>query len=109
LAGTPEVLRLRDGLLYLDRYWREEQQVADDLLKMLTARVTEANPAVARLFPPGFEEQREAAEIALSQGLTVLTGGPGTGKTTTVARLRWHCRRTGRVGGQSRLRIACWR
>jgi exodeoxyribonuclease V alpha subunit len=40
-----------------------------------------------RLFPKGFEEQRAAAEVALSQGLTVLTGGPGTGKTTTVARL----------------------
>ena len=38
-------------------------------------------------FPGGFEEQREAAEIALAQAVTVLTGGPGTGKTTTVARL----------------------
>ena len=44
-------------------------------------------PAFERLFPPGYEEQREAAEIALSQAVTVLTGGPGTGKTTTVARL----------------------
>jgi exodeoxyribonuclease V alpha subunit len=106
LAGTPEVLRVRDGLLYLDRYWREEQQVADDLLKMLTARVTEANPAVARLFPPGFEEQREAAEIALSQELTVLTGGPGTGKTTTVARLLALFAEQAELAGRSRLRIA---
>jgi exodeoxyribonuclease V alpha subunit len=44
-------------------------------------------PASERLFPSGFEEQREAAEIALAQAVTVLTGGPGTGKTTTVARL----------------------
>ena len=44
-------------------------------------------PASERLFPAGFEEQREAAEIALAQAVTVLTGGPGTGKTTTVARL----------------------
>ena len=44
-------------------------------------------PDIDRLFPAGFEEQRAAAEVALSQGLTVLTGGPGTGKTTTVARL----------------------
>ena len=40
-----------------------------------------------RLFDDDYAEQREAANMALSQGLTVLTGGPGTGKTTTVARL----------------------
>ena len=87
LLGSPPVLRLYDDLLYLDRYWREEQQVADDLLVLLPTRPSQAVSDVGRLFPAGYEEQREAAEIALSQGLTVLTGGPGTGKTTTVARL----------------------
>ena len=53
-------------------------------------------PASERLFPPGFDEQREAAEIALSQAVTVLTGGPGTGKTTTVAR---SAGAPGRAGG----------
>ena len=42
---------------------------------------------VERLFPEGYDEQRAAADLALKQRLTVLTGGPGTGKTTTVARL----------------------
>ena len=106
LRGTPEVLRVHDGLLYFDRYWREEQQVAEDLLAMLPTRDAEAKPDVARLFPPGFEEQREAAEIALSQGLTVLTGGPGTGKTTTVARLLALFAEQAEMVGQSRLRIA---
>ena len=76
-----------DRLLYLDRYWREEKQVCDDLLALLASTLTPEMPAVERLFPTGYEEQREAAEIALSQAVTVLTGGPGTGKTTTVARL----------------------
>ena len=53
---------------------------------------------------PGYEEQRGAAEIALSQRLTVLTGGPGTGKTTTVARLL--ALFAGQAGRASRLRIA---
>ena len=44
-------------------------------------------PGYERLFPPGYEEQRIAADIALAQAVTVLTGGPGTGKTHTVARL----------------------
>jgi exodeoxyribonuclease V alpha subunit len=87
LVVSPPVLRLYDDLLYLDRYWREEQQVATDLLTLLPPPPSEAVPDITRLFPDSFQEQREAAEIALSQGLTVLTGGPGTGKTTTIARL----------------------
>ncbi|MGX9789792.1 exodeoxyribonuclease V subunit alpha [Mycobacterium sp. MMS18-G62] len=87
LLADPPILRLNGDLLYLDRYWREEQQVCDDILAMVKARPAQVSPDVERLFPKGFEEQRAAAKIALSQGLTVLTGGPGTGKTTTVARL----------------------
>ncbi|MUM19652.1 exodeoxyribonuclease V subunit alpha [Mycobacterium sp. CBMA271] len=87
LAGDPPVLRVMGDLLYLDRYWREEQQVCEDVLALSTVSAPSEVPGYERLFPPGFEEQRAAADIALSQGLTVLTGGPGTGKTTTVARL----------------------
>ncbi|OAN30085.1 exodeoxyribonuclease V subunit alpha [Mycolicibacterium iranicum] len=90
LAGL-QVLRLYSDattdLLYLDRYWREEQQVCDDVLALLSAPPRAAVPDLARLFPAGWEEQRAAADAALRQPLTVLTGGPGTGKTTTVARL----------------------
>ncbi len=87
LAGQPPVLHVDGDQLYLDRYWLEEQQVCEDVLSLLAARPHVVVPASERHFPKGFEEQRAAAEIALSQGLTVLTGGPGTGKTTTVARL----------------------
>jgi exodeoxyribonuclease V alpha subunit len=87
LLGEPPILRLNGDLLYLDRYWLEEQQVCDDILAMVKPRPIELPPDIDSLFPEGFEEQRAAAKVALSQGLTVLTGGPGTGKTTTVARL----------------------
>jgi exodeoxyribonuclease V alpha subunit len=88
LLSEPPVLHLYDDrLLYLDRYWREEKQVCDDLLALQASKPTVDVPTSQRLFPAGFEEQREAAEIALAQAVTVLTGGPGTGKTTTVARL----------------------
>jgi exodeoxyribonuclease V alpha subunit len=100
LAGTPPALRVDGNLLYLDRYWREEQQVCDDVLRMVSARPTQVSSDINRLFPAGFEEQRVAAEVALSQGLTVLTGGPGTGKTTTVARV------LALLAGGTRLRIA---
>lgn len=87
LAATPPVLRLFGDLLYLDRYWLEEEQVCADVLALVAARPPGQTPDVLRLFPDEFAEQRAAANVALSQGLTVLTGGPGTGKTTTVARL----------------------
>ncbi|MEI7717949.1 MAG: AAA family ATPase, partial [Mycobacterium sp.] len=88
LLREPPVLRLYDDrLLYLDRYWREEGQVCADLLALSVPGTAAQVPPLERLFPPGYEEQRTAAEIVLSQAVTVLTGGPGTGKTTTVARL----------------------
>lgn len=100
LAGLPTVLHIDGDLLYLDRYWLEEQQVCDDIKAMIATRPAAVSPDIDRLFPKGFEEQRAAAEVALSQGLTVLTGGPGTGKTTTVARL------LALLAGGNRLRVA---
>ncbi|CAM3576884.1 exodeoxyribonuclease V subunit alpha [Mycobacterium frederiksbergense] len=87
LAQTPPVLRLFGDLLYLDRYWLEEQQVCTDVLALVGTVPPGRAPDVLRLFDDDYAEQRAAANMALSQGLTVLTGGPGTGKTTTVARL----------------------
>ncbi len=93
LVGAGRPLRLEHGLLYLDRYRRQEEQVRRDLL----TRESQPPPAVDgvalasgldRLFPgEEAEQQRAAARAAASQWTTVLGGGPGTGKTTTVARL----------------------
>jgi exodeoxyribonuclease V alpha subunit len=101
LAGQPTVVHVDGDLVYLDRYWLEEQQVCDDVLRMVAARPGQASGDIDRLFPAGFEEQRAAAELALSRGLTVLTGGPGTGKTTAVARILALI-----IIGSRRLRIA---
>ena len=109
VTGTP-VLRLYSDpaadLLYLDRYWLEEQQVCDDVLTLLASSPPGEVPSLGRLFPAGWEEQRAAAEIALTQSLTVLTGGPGTGKTTTVARLLALLAEQAALAGRPRLRIA---
>jgi exodeoxyribonuclease V alpha subunit len=101
LAGQPAVVHVEGDLVYLDRYWLEEQQVCGDVLRMVAARPGQASGDIDRLFPAGFEEQRAAAELALSRGLTVLTGGPGTGKTTAVARILALI-----IIGSRRLRIA---
>ncbi len=62
---------------------------------------------LARVFHrPGSHEQRAASEIALSQWTTVLTGGPGTGKTTTVAGLLALLTEQAELGGPAAPRIA---
>ncbi|MDT5367927.1 MAG: exodeoxyribonuclease alpha subunit [Mycobacterium sp.] len=112
LADSPAVLRVYDDrLVYLDRYWREEEQVCADLL----ASVGVGEPidenwlagALDRVFrSAGYDEHRVAARIALSQWTTVLTGGPGTGKTTTVAALLALLSEQASLAGRRRPRIA---
>jgi exodeoxyribonuclease V alpha subunit len=112
LADSPVVLRVYDDrLVYLDRYWREEEQVCADLL----ASVGVGDPidenwltgALDRVFrSAGYDEHRVAARIALSQWTTVLTGGPGTGKTTTVAALLALLSEQASLAGRPRPRIA---
>ena len=81
--------------LYLDRYWRYERRVAA-VLKARAGRVDHdldldrVREAIDRLLPPGLERpdrQRLALATAARRSLTVIAGGPGTGKTHTVARL----------------------
>ncbi|MGI4896569.1 MAG: exodeoxyribonuclease V subunit alpha [Janthinobacterium lividum] len=80
--------------IWLDRYWRQELAVADDLRRRAVG-VAGYDPlaidsVLARLWPAGTggdADQRAAAAVCLSHGVAVLGGGPGTGKTTTVARL----------------------
>ncbi len=87
------VLRVDHDLVYLDRYWREEVQVCEDLRHRLGQRPPDVDEelleaGLARVFPgEPYEEQRDAARAAARRWTTVLTGGPGTGKTTTVAGL----------------------
>ena len=89
--GTP--LRLVGSQLYLDRYWREERQVTDDLVALAAAPVSDVSAdaladGIARLFVGHTgERQALAAATAVLRRLTVIAGGPGTGKTTTVARV----------------------
>lgn len=85
------------ALLGLHRHARQEAEVARQLLQR-AARVqpvdaVRAAAALRLLFPQATVDAAEpdwqavACEAALRAGLTVITGGPGTGKTYTAARL----------------------
>lgn len=91
--GAGGVLHVEHGLVYLDRYHREEVQVAADLAHRASAAPPPVDDALLeagleRVFPgESWAEQRDAVREATSRLTTVLAGGPGTGKTSTVAGL----------------------
>jgi exodeoxyribonuclease V alpha subunit len=87
------------GRLYLARYYDYERRLARALVAHATGEspVTDADAGTAshalrerllRYFGPPKDDavdwQRVAAVMALSGRLTIVSGGPGTGKTTTV-------------------------
>ena len=83
-------VRWVEGRVYLDRYWRDELVVRGVVAEALTSSIDEAALAGATdrlLAGPAADRQRDAVRTAAASRVTVLTGGPGTGKTTTVARL----------------------
>lgn len=89
---APLVLDQRDRL-YLRRYWEYEQQLARAILdrvastppkidqRKLTAELKKFFPAAKK---GETDWQQIAASKALTSNFTVITGGPGTGKTRTV-------------------------
>jgi exodeoxyribonuclease V alpha subunit len=104
-------LRLSDGAIWLDRYWRQEVAVADDLLRRAGDEPV-VDPArlravLTRLWPgTAPHDQRLAAAVAVLSRVAVLAGGPGTGKTTTVARLVVALRALAGQGASLRLALA---
>lgn len=92
LAEAGPIVLDRRGRLYLRRYWQLERDIA---LQLAARAMTDAPPgersaeleaSLRRLFP-GSEDsaQRSAARNAIRHSVSLLCGGPGTGKTTTVA------------------------
>jgi exodeoxyribonuclease V alpha subunit len=94
-GGDVGPLVLEDNRLYLRRYWEYESEVAAFVMARGERPATDVaaeflDESVARLFPDraaGVDWQRLAALAAILRPFVVITGGPGTGKTTTVARI----------------------
>nr|WP_156826725.1 exodeoxyribonuclease V subunit alpha [Kushneria aurantia] len=110
-GGTPLVLagsRERPRL-YLRRYWQYEQDIHTRIVERLdndalpaearaATDATRLRPVLDALFPqpevadhddagPPLDWQKAACALAVRARFAVITGGPGTGKTTTVVRL----------------------
>lgn len=82
-----------EGLLYLYRYWLDERDVADAIRQRLhqveDLDVFQLNKDLADWHNPveGIDWQKVAVAIALSWHIAVISGGPGTGKTTIVLKI----------------------
>ncbi len=90
--GAPMVLA--GDRLYLRRYWTYELQVAAALRERLREPLAVPGDLPARLnelfgppAPDATDWQKIACAVAARGRFTLITGGPGTGKTTTVVRL----------------------
>lgn len=85
---------IEDGVVYHPRVFRAERKAAEELARIMATSTTEdvdmttifdAVGRVEEMFSIEYAtQQREAIELALKSPLMVLTGGPGTGKTTVV-------------------------
>lgn len=89
--GSPVAVRplvLDSSLrLYLARYYDHEQRLARAVVRLLRARSSSVVDVEPRLTAGLDSDQARALASALSGGLTIVSGGPGTGKTSTVVRI----------------------
>ncbi|MDP6165578.1 MAG: exodeoxyribonuclease V subunit alpha [Gammaproteobacteria bacterium] len=97
-ASTPLVLELRhqQSLLYLRRYWQCEQVLANFIIQrgqFNRQLPPQAKAIIDALYTGALPEgelvdwQRAAVALSAPSQFAIITGGPGTGKTTTVLRL----------------------
>lgn len=94
-APADAPLVLEGDLLYLRRYREYESSLALGLQRIASHATPETDiatlaPLFTRLFPGADmseDHQARSAALALRHHLLLITGGPGTGKTTTVARM----------------------
>lgn len=110
--NSPQPLVLDANALYWQRAWREECDVAARLNERLAMVLATDLVALEQLIESVFtadvssQDQRAACRLAAQRALSVITGGPGTGKTTTVVRLLAILQSLAERAGEPPLRIA---
>lgn len=93
VGNVDKPLILQGRKLFLGRMWQLEHDLAVEIKRLASAEAEEVNFMAASkslsdwFDPKDSKEQRDAAALALLQNFMLITGGPGTGKTTTVAKL----------------------
>ncbi len=94
-SAAPLILDAKHKLLYLNRYRRYEESIANAIRSRITTnKSTTPFPqqliddirTTCRYFTKPFEEdlQQQAVATAVTSDFSIITGGPGTGKTTVL-------------------------
>ena len=75
-----------DEALYLYRYWKLEQRLATQVVRLKQQNITvvDITPFVDLLEDI---HQKDALKMVAGNAFNIITGGPGTGKTYTLARI----------------------
>ncbi|WP_020393862.1 exodeoxyribonuclease V subunit alpha [Thiolinea disciformis] len=111
-AGDYKPLITEYGYIWLNRYWQYEQRLAKNLVARLyaidlsAANTHEIDKTVNQWFShPDTALQKQAVAQAAKHPFLIISGGPGTGKTTTLTRLL--CLLIGQLGIKpQRIRLA---
>lgn len=90
-AGEQQPLTLDGHRLYLNRYWLYETRVAENIIARLDLSEQGDAPGLTEESqgedPATDADQQRAVRIAAGKSFSVISGGPGTGKTTTIIRI----------------------
>jgi exodeoxyribonuclease V alpha subunit len=93
-GGQHSPLIVDDSRLYLNRYWHYENFVSEKILSLLRRESIADSAQITNMAETLFTQQRdidkdqiEAVAAAAGKPFSVISGGPGSGKTSTVIRI----------------------
>jgi exodeoxyribonuclease V alpha subunit len=83
LAAAKQIM-LEEERVYLPVYYWSEQGIATRMVALKHSVASQGWELPSRLGESLSTRQKQAVELAMREGVVVITGGPGTGKTTTL-------------------------
>ena len=84
-SDLAQLFAVNQSALQIQRHFSQESRVADALIKLSSHPIHRIDTDPRQLMPHADGSQQKTIVGAAGQRLSIVTGGPGTGKTTTAA------------------------